>query len=104
MEAQKSESPAEQAVDPDRLLDGEDPDTAHLEDAEHWLSVYADLLKSKQELIGVTEHRMEHIAADAAVELGQTDLEILETESRRFERRIAFWQSRVRDLAGPERG
>ena len=32
------------AVDEDRLLDGEDPDTPHAEDERRWLAVYTELL------------------------------------------------------------
>jgi hypothetical protein len=101
-EERKSDTPAEQAVDPDRLLDGEDPETTHVDDAEHWVSVYRDLVKSKQELIGVTEHRMNQVAEDAAQELGHTDLEILEREHSRFRRRLSFWEARLAHLTAAD--
>jgi hypothetical protein len=103
MEEETAKVAAREAVNPDRLLDGEDPDTTHLDDAEHWLAVYTDLLKSKQELIGVTEHRMDHVERDAADELGQTDLEILQKEGERFQRRIAFWEARLAHLSSAYR-
>jgi hypothetical protein len=103
MEEEAAKEAAHEAVNPDRLLDGEDPATTHIDDAEHWLAVYRDLLKSKQELIGVTEHRMDHVVPEAANELGQTDLEILKKEGERFQRRIAFWEARLAHLSSAHR-
>ena len=40
----QAEEAADKAVDPDRLLEGEDPSTTYLDDATHWVTVYSELL------------------------------------------------------------
>ena len=37
---------------------------------------------------------------DAGTEVKDTDLKVLKAEAARFERRLAFWQVRTRELSG----
>ena len=60
----------------DGWLPGELPDTSCLEDAEHWLTVYAELLQLA------------------------TDLE-LEPSAGHYESRLRFWRRRHLDLESP---
>jgi hypothetical protein len=82
---------------PDRLLEGEDPDTKHLDDAKHWLYVYGELLGFKESVVGEAESSAVDLPADAQPE-ADADLTILEAERQRLRRRYGFWQARVAEL------
>src|SRR5437879_6388200 len=91
----KIERVAGEAVDPDRLLEGENSSTTDLEDALHWLRVYEDLLAFKGRLLqsaGEVAPEMDEIARE---EVGKTDLAILAAEAARLERRLRFWRERA---------
>ncbi len=93
------EEAALEAVDPDRLLHGEDPASRHRDDAEHWISVYEELLRYKAMLIRDTEERMGVMTEAARVEITDTDYVIMRNERARFERRLAFWSERLEELS-----
>jgi hypothetical protein len=82
------------AVEPDRLLPGEDQDSVHLDDAEHWASVYAELLDFKRSLLQVAENRLASMRDAARTEVEETDLKVLQAEAQRLTRRFEFWQTR----------
>jgi hypothetical protein len=86
------------AVEPERLLDGEDEHTAYVDDAVHWTKVYAELLDFKRSLLAVSDRRMRSMGDDAESEVKETDVKVLEAEAARFERRLDFWQERVDQL------
>lgn len=86
------------AVEPERLLDGEDEGTAYLDDAMHWAKVYVELLDFKRSLLSVAEERMAVMHDDAGSEVEETDLMVLKAEAARFERRLDFWQERIAAL------
>jgi hypothetical protein len=91
----KERRAAEAEVDPDRLLEGEDPDTADLDDARHWETVYSELKSFKRRMIETAESAIKDgIQKPASREIVTTDLVALRAELRRFERRLAFWTSR----------
>ncbi|GAC1344521.1 MAG: hypothetical protein NVSMB29_18200 [Candidatus Dormibacteria bacterium] len=89
-----------EAVDPDRLLHGEDPSSRHRDDAEHWVTVYEELLRYKRMLVRDTESRMAEMTEAARVEITDTDYVIMRNERARFERRLAFWTNRLEQLDG----
>jgi hypothetical protein len=91
---------AEEAVDRDRLLDGEDPATRRLEDATHWVSVYGELLAFKEEVLARIEQLAASMQAEAAREVEQTDRPVLRAEARRLRRRLEFWRARALELGG----
>ena len=95
-----TEEAAEKAVDPDRLLEGEDPETTYLDDATHWVTVYSELLAVKRDLVGVSENRLADIAKEARHEVATTDLVVLDAEMKRFSQRLAFWRERCVELGG----
>jgi hypothetical protein len=86
------------AVEPERLLEGEDENTAYLDDALHWAKVYVELLDFKRGLLSVAEERMAVMHDDAGLEVEETDLKVLSAEAARFERRLEFWQERIAAL------
>lgn len=84
-------------LDPDRLLEGEDPTTTFLDDAKHWAHVYKELLEFKQNVAGKAEKAADDLP-DAAQPEAEADLTILEAERERLERRYQFWQNRLGEL------
>jgi hypothetical protein len=62
----------------DRLLPGESLVSTDLEDIDHWISVYS-------ELVGF---------------LRRPELEAVEKIRGRYERRLAFWRKRFQELTG----
>ena len=90
---------ADKAVAPDRLLDGEETSTTYPEDARHWISTYQELLNFKMVMLESTQIKFESMTnADARKELESTDLVIIRSEKERFERRLHFWRTRLREL------
>jgi len=95
-----AEKAALEEVEPDRLLDGEDEKTRHLDDAEHWVKVYKELLEFKRSVLATTEEHVGTMDPDASAEVQQTDLKALHAEALRFERRLVYWRSRIAALQG----
>ncbi|HEV7680082.1 MAG TPA: hypothetical protein VGQ42_16095 [Candidatus Dormibacteraeota bacterium] len=85
---------------PDTLLDGENPNSTHPEDAVHWLRVYGELLTLKTELLQRAEEVLSG-ATDDAIKEAQLDTRLLRAEAERFRRRRAFWTERARELGEP---
>jgi len=106
-EESRDEKAALDAVEPDRLLPGEKPDSTHPEDAVHWASVY-------HELIGFKDRAIDRIALEAVsmsdaarIEVESTDLVVMRAERDRFRRRADHWARRYQALTGsppPEAG
>jgi hypothetical protein len=97
------EEAALEQVEPDRLLAGEDEHTEHLDDAEHWVKVYVELLEFKRSVLATTEEHVGTMEPDASAEVQRTDLKALHAEALRFERRLVYWRGRVKALEGPGR-
>ena len=92
---------AAESVDEERLLDGEDPNTTYLDDASHWVTVYKELIAVKRDLLKVSEDHLEGMQAESRKEVSSTDLVVLDSEMRRFSRRLEFWRQRCVELGGP---
>lgn len=86
------------AVEPERLLPGEEEDSVHLDDAVHWTKVYSELLDFKRSLLTVAEDRITSMNDAARTEIEETDLKILQAEAQRLERRQEFWRVRSATL------
>lgn len=84
---------------PDRLLDGEDPETLQLHDADHWIRVYQDLLNFKRQLLATAHEIVPGLDDAARDEVGKTDLIAMDAEASKFQRRVQFWQRRRDELA-----
>jgi hypothetical protein len=82
------------AVEPERLLPGEDEGSVHLDDAEHWTNVYSELLDFKRSLLKLAEDRIGSMHKAARTEVEDTDLKILQAEALRLARRFEFWRAR----------
>jgi hypothetical protein len=98
---QEARDAALDAVEPGRLLEGEDEHTVYVDDAVHWTKVYTELLDFKRSLMAVSERHVESMGDDAESEVKETDVKVLKAEAARFERRLAFWQERVAQLKAP---
>jgi hypothetical protein len=85
-----------EAADPDRLLDGEDSAATDAATAEHWLLVYKQMLETKSGLLADLRADMAAMDPDARDEMAKTDEALLDAQVKRFGRRIAFWESRLR--------
>jgi hypothetical protein len=93
--APDAEVAALEQVEPDRLLEGEDEATQHIDDAVHWVKVYVELLEFKRSVLATTEEHIGTMDPDAGAEVQQTDLKALHAETLRFERRLVYWRARV---------
>ena len=92
--------PAAAAVDPDRLIEGEDPHTTHAEDAQRWLVIYSELLAYKEMLLTRTQEAAALMHPETISEIERTDLQIVRRERDRTHARVEFWRRRLRELGG----
>lgn len=90
---------AGQLVDPQHRLPGEvDSERSPLlEDAQHWLQVYAELLTFKRTLLRTADVH-EESAPDAVVTEVRGDRPPLHAELDRLEQRHSFWERRAQEL------
>ncbi len=91
----EAQAAALDAVEPERLLEGEDEHSAYVDDAIHWTKVYGELLDFKRSLLTIAEQRVTSMDDDAGSEVKETDLKVLKAEAARFERRLEFWRERI---------
>jgi len=89
---------AGRAVDPAELLDGEDPETLQLHDAQHWVRVYEELLTFKTALLKRAERMADDVSDSARTEIARSDLPIMDAQARKLERRLTFWRGRLDQL------
>lgn len=97
-EEARAQDAAQASVDESRLLHGERSSSDDPEEAGHWVTVYQELTSFKDELIVRSEARAASMAREAAMEVEETDLEVLRAESRRLHRRLDFWTRRAAEL------
>ena len=90
---------AVETVDPDRLLDGEDPQTPYVDDAQHWIEVYRELLDFKDRVLETADQELAQMGPQARFEVRDTDLVVLKAEKDRLRRRFDFWRDRHQELA-----
>ena len=90
---------ARELVDPDHRLPGERDSEASplLEDAQHWLQVYAELLSFKRTLLRTAEVHKDRAPDQVANEVTNDEV-LLRSELDRLERRHRFWEQRAREL------
>ena len=84
-----------EAARPDRLIEGEDPDSTDRSAVEHWLLVYGQLLKTKSGLLADLRLDMTTMDPDARDEMVKTDEALLQAQVSRFQLRITFWENRL---------
>lgn len=91
---------AEEAIEPGRLLPGEDPESLLLDDSQHWAAVYTELLMTKTRILDATLEQMEAATHPAVQDELQSDQTVLVTEIERFQRRLRYWHDREVELRG----
>jgi DNA-binding response OmpR family regulator len=94
----RAEPAARAAVEPDRLIEGENPDTRHAGDARRWLVVYTELVAYKESVLLRSRQAAEVLRPESAGEIRDTDVPLLERERDRFVGRLEFWRRRAREL------
>lgn len=76
-----------------RLLEGENRQSPHADDAEHWYAVYTDLVRFKERLLGETRKHINEVPGSSS-ELAGYDVPFLEAELGRLRSGQAFWSAR----------
>lgn len=87
------------ASDTPAPLEGEDITSAYWEDARHWLSVYADLLRFKQGLLARIAQQVSNLASPAR-QAASVDLTIIADQMEGYQQRLDLWYRRLWDLHG----
>ncbi len=86
---------AQRAVDDDALLEGEDPTSTNLDDIDHWISAYRELIAFKENLLNQGKSEIAEMSnPDSRQEASEVDITILGAELDRFRRRLAYWERR----------
>src|SRR5579884_366740 len=80
-------------------LEGEDLATEHWEDARHWMSIYADLIRFKQGLLERVRRELPklHPVAQAAADV---DVAFIEAQMAGYYDRLDLWYQRLWELHG----
>lgn len=91
--------PLWQAIDAERLLPGENPESRSMEDAEHWVSVYTELFRFKAELITYMRSGLSNLTPVGQREIKETDLVIMLAQGERLYMRLQFWKERLQAFA-----
>jgi hypothetical protein len=82
--------------DSEPLMPGEDPTSKYVDDVEHWVNVYSELLDFKRFMLdGATVRAREMRTETARKEVEDTDLRVARAEAERFTRRLAYWRGRL---------
>jgi hypothetical protein len=95
---------AKSMLDFNRLLEGENRESAHPDDADHWYAVYADLVGFKEKLLKEVRGHIQDVP-DTKLELAGHDVPFLEAELGRLRSGMAYWASRkpeARRREGPK--
>jgi hypothetical protein len=96
----RHEQLAEKALNGQRLMDGENPDSTEIEDAIHWSNVYGELITFKERLLAQMRSGLPSLPGEAAAEVRGVDMAITRQQMERYKSRRAFWEQRTKDLAG----
>ena len=79
---------ADRAIDQDSLLDGEDPESHRLDEAEHWIAAYSELVNYKDALLATSDGQLRAmITSEALQESGGVDVVILSRQVEKYRRR-----------------
>src|SRR6202171_5846262 len=81
----------------DRLLEGEDPESLRPKDTRHWISVYREMIAFKEDLLERVGGDLMHVSAAATIDLTD-DVKLIDTQLKRYRRRLSYWVQRQLDL------
>lgn len=82
-----------------RPMEGEDLQTAHWEDARHWLSIYADLLEFKRGILSQVRRDIANLQP-AACKAAVADLAIIEHQMQGYQMRLDLVLDDTQRLGG----
>jgi hypothetical protein len=89
-------------TDAEVLLEGEDPASAHVDDAVHWVKVYGELCTVKFALLEHSDGLLHRGSAEPTD--GDADQRMLRAEADRLARRLEYWTQRTKQLVSAGRG
>lgn len=82
------------------LQAGEDVETPYLEDAEHWVGVYRELVEFKRDLLrDIDQHVVDADHPQTGQEMGR-DRRATELELERIQLHLDYWVQRQQELRG----
>lgn len=87
---------------PDRLIQGEDPNTRHGPDARHWLNIYTELVAFHEDLRRRFRAEAAQLRGSDRRQLEGGELVAVRAEIARLRGRLRFWQRRCLELASLE--
>jgi hypothetical protein len=90
---------ARRALDRNRLLHGENPDSTEIADADRWFGVYGELIEFKVSLLAQMRKGLHGLPAEAASEIRTIDMAIIRKQLERYEACRAYWGQRRENLA-----
>ena len=82
-----------------RALEGENLETTHWEDARHWMSVYADLIRFKIGILDRVRRELTKLPV-VAQRAAAIDLTIIQEQMDGYQGRLDLWYQRLWDLQG----
>src|SRR5260221_6064317 len=91
-----------QSVKPDRLLEGEDPDTVFASDVRHWIAVYREMIGFNEELLGRLGDQVKRLPRSARDGAVDNDVSLIAGQLDRYRLRLRFWYERQWQLEGLE--
>jgi DNA-binding response OmpR family regulator len=80
-------------------LEGENLETAHWEDARHWMAIYSDLLVFKAGLLDRVRRELPKLHP-VAQEAAAVDVAIIERQMLGYQARLDLWYKRLWELQG----
>jgi len=86
----------------DRLLEGEDPETAFASDVRHWIAVYREMIGFNEELLGRLGDQVKRLPRSARDGAVDSDVSLIAGQLDRYRLRLGFWYERQWQLEGLE--
>ena len=80
-------------------LEGEDISTSSWEDAQYWVSAYADLMSFKHRLLDRVRSELLNFSPQVQ-EAAKQDLRIIEDQMEGYQARLDLWYQRIWELHG----
>ena len=87
-------------MSPDRLLEGENPQSMFARDARHWIGVYREMIVFKDDLLARVSAQVLKLPASAQSDVTENDIHPIEKQLGRYQRRIEYWYARQWELEG----
>src|SRR5258706_12816832 len=71
------------SVNPDRLREGDDPDTVFASDARHWIAVYREMIGFNEELLGRLGDQLKRLPRSARDGAVDNDVSLIAGQDRK---------------------